>query len=372
MFSRWKHGGLAFAAGMLGCSLIAILLWRSADRPSTDVHPHPDPAVPPTKADTVPALSERRSNLVTKTSDADPSAPPAPQLEKGADVLRLAEACLRPDLDDSTTYGGGADAAAIWRCLQDFDWLRVTSFDLATWLCAEKRPLQQASRVIGAALYARPPKEALAYLAEYNPTCLQVRESGLQIMAIEAIGLVDRQWVAELGRSMTPDALFTGHPSTQGILLAELFIRDGNGAITTILENGGRGEYGGSDEEISRAAATSLFVSSSSQWDANRSDNAWAYAESLISSPTTPPIVGDVLAAFLPSKQTWPGGDSTPALTTLALAMDDPRFTQGIAAVLFHTQKQDGPQGCNKVLWDEVYAKVLAVAAEKGWEHPSK
>ena len=293
---------------------------------------------------------------------------PAPQLETGADVLRQAKACMRPDLTDPTTPGGGPDAAAIWQCLQSFDWMRVTPAELGEWLCAEKLPLQQACRVIGSALHARAPKEALAYLGAYNPPCPEVRETGLQIMAVEAIGLLDPKWVAELERSMTSDTLFTGDSSTQGILLAELFIRDGNVALALILEKGGRGEYGGSKGEIERAAAASLFLASSGQWDANRAGNAWVYAESLVRSPTTPPSVGSVLGGALASKGTWPGGDSTVAMSTLSQAMDDPRFTESIAATLFFMQKPAGPDGCNKVLWDEVYAKVLAVAAKKGWE----
>lgn len=372
MASKAQSRVLAFVAGAVGCSLIAILLWRSADRPSTRVHVQPDAPAPQSEAEAVPALSESRPEVATRASEADPSPLPAPQLETGADVLRRAEACLRPDLDDSENPGDGADAAAIWQCLQGFDWSRVTPVDLATWLCAEKRPMRQACRVIGSALYARSPKEALAYLGEYKPACREVKETGLQIMAVEAIGLADRQWVAELERSMTPDALFTGSSSTQGLLLAELFIRGGNVALATILENGGRGEYGGSDAEITRAAAGSLFVTSTGQWDANRSGNAWVYAESLVKSPTTPASVGDVLAAFLPSRQTWPGGDSTPALSTLSQAMDDPRFTQKIASYLYFMQKPAGPDGCNKVLWDEIYAKVLAVAAKSGWEPLSK
>jgi hypothetical protein len=212
----------------------------------------------------------------------------------------------------------------------------------------------------------------LAFLGEYSPICREVKETGLQIMAIEAIGLVDPQWVAELERSMTPDALFTGHSSTQGLLLAEHFTRSGNVALATILESGGRGEYGGSDDEINRAAAVSLFVTSTGQWDANRSGNAWAYAESLVKSPTTPASLGDILGAFLPSKQTWPAGDSTLALSTLSQAMDDPRFTHKIASTLYFMHKPAGPDGCNKVLWDEVYAKALAVATKEGWQPPSK
>jgi hypothetical protein len=191
-------------------------------------------------------------------------------------------------------------------------------------------------------------------------------------MAVEVIGMTDPKWVAELERSMTPDALFTGRSSAQGIWLAELFVRNGNGAVATILEKGGRGEYGGSDEEISRAAGTSLFVISSGQWDANRSDNAWVYADSLVMSPTTPARVGDLLGPFLLSKQTWPGGDSRQALTTLSVAMDDPRFTQSIASTLFFMQEPAGPDGCDKVLWNEVYAKALAVATKNGWEPISK
>jgi hypothetical protein len=52
--------------------------------------------------------------------------------------------------------------------------------------------------------------------------------------------------------------------------------------------------------------------------------------------------------------------------------MDDPRFTESIAGTVFFMQEPAGPAGCNKVLWDEVYAKVLAVATKNGWEPISK
>lgn len=368
MPSMLKYRRFAFVAGILSCALIGFVLWPSRTRPSIPGPVSPSARVPPTEMETVSSPHDRRSNGSERESGADRGTAPVPQLETGVDVLRRAKACMRPDLDDSTTHGGGADAAAIWQCLQGFDWMRVTPVELGEWLCVEKLPFQQACRVLGSALYARSPKEALAYLSAYQPTCLDVRETGLQIMAVESIGLVDPKWVAELERSMTPDALFTGDSSTQALLLAELFIRNGNGALAVILENGGRGEYGGSKDEISRAAAASLFVISSGQWDANRSDNAWVYAESLLTSPTTPPIVGNVLGAFLTNKQTWPGGDSTPAMSTLLVAMDDTRFTASLAATLFYTQKPAGPVGCNKVIWDEVYAKVLVVATKNGWE----
>jgi hypothetical protein len=273
---------------------------------------------------------------------------------------------LRTDLSDRTTQA--SDQIAMWRCLDRLDWSSVDPADLAVWLCAVQPPLLQASVVVGSVLHARTPEAALNYLADYKPECIEVRESGLQIMALEAIELVDPAWVAALGDSMTPDALFTGSSSEQGILAAEYFIRRGNAKVTAILESGGRGEYGGSEKEISRAAATSLFLTSTSQWDANRGDNAWSYGESLIYSPTTPPIIGGVLAAFLTSTQTWPNGDSTPALTTLLIALDDPRFTQRAASTLFSSHPPEGPKGCNRVLWDKIYAKVLAVAEENGWK----
>jgi hypothetical protein len=56
----------------------------------------------------------------------------------------------------------------------------------------------------------------------------------------------------------------------------------------------------------------------------------------------------------------------------MSLAMNDPRFTESLASTLFFTQKPAGPAGCNKVLWDEVYAKVLVVAEKKGWVAPGK
>lgn len=293
---------------------------------------------------------------------------PGAQPPAGTDVLANAETCLRPDLGDLDFQA--ADFAPVWRCLESLDWKRVAPTELATWLCGKRRPIKQACLVIGAALHARPASEGLRFLAEYKPTCLEVRETGLQIMAIEAIGRVDPAWVAQLERSFSPEALFTGDSSGQGILLAEYFIRRGNARIAALLRAGGRGEFGGSEWEIDRAARTGMFVSSSDQWDSNRSENAWAYADSLLKSPTSPAAIGGVLAAFLPSKQAWPGGDSTPALTTLLSAMDVPKFKLQAALVLFNSPHwPKGPDGCNQELWDQIYEQVLAMAAEGGWQH---
>lgn len=363
MYSGRKSVFLTLSAAALGAVLIATLRWRSTDSASTSLHPAAESSPTPPGAAFPAALPDRRFDV--ELTDSDASAAPARNSNSGADVLRQAEVCLRPDLDDPTAVE--ADLRPIWECLQSLDWLRVGPADLGTWLCADKRSLKQGSLVAGLALYARTPQEAVAYLAEYSPTCLNVRESGLQIMAVETIDNIDREWVAELERSMTAEALFTGNSSTQGILLAEYFIRKGNSVLQTILEKGGRGEYGGSDKEISRAAATSLFVASSGQWDERRRDNAYAYAESLLASPTTPSSVGSVLGGVLASNQTWPGGDSTPALTTLLLVLDDPRFKTRAASALFFKKKPEGPPGCNKALWDEIYAKVLAEATEQGW-----
>lgn len=282
---------LGLVAGVVW--LAAVRLWQPADAVLTPADPQTHPVVPSSPTVASDPFADRGSNAERTRADSSASAVPAGDLAAGAQLLRRAEACLRPELADAETIA--PDLMPIWRCLQDLDWSRVAPADLATWLCASRRPLLQASLVIGSTLYARPPKDALAFLAEYSPACLEVRETGLQIMAVEAIQLVDPGWVLELERSMTSEALFTGRSSEQGIKLAELFIRNGNTALATILENGGRGEYGGSDGEISRAARVSLFLTSTGQWDPDRSDRAWEYADSLVSCRTTPSIVGNVL-----------------------------------------------------------------------------
>jgi hypothetical protein len=224
---------------------------------------------------------------------------------------------------------------------------------------------------LGAALYAREPEDALAYLASLDADCREVAETGIQIMAIEAIESIDPLWVEELGRSMTPESLFTGQSSVQVLLLAKFFIRKGDAAIAAILEQGGRGEYGGSVQEITRAARVTLFVTATMGHDMGHdgtsADFAWSYAESLLQSPTAPPESGNVMASFLTSRVTWPGGDSTLALQTLSFALDDPQFARDAAVIVWFMHTPEGPKGCNEDLWSEVYSKASAVAAEEGW-----
>ncbi len=59
-------------------------------------------------------------------------------------------------------------------------------------------------------------------------------------------------------------------------------------------------------------------------------------------------------------------------MKTMLLTLDDPRFKKSAAITLFATQKPEGPEGCNKALWDEIYKTVLAVAEENQWQLTGK
>ena len=352
---------VAIGAVALGCLIFAVRQLQSGSNAGGGIEPErnqasaPGSSADPSEAPQLPHPTEAEGREAPISSAATPST--------GEEILKQAEACLRPDLGIVKE----AERRAIWACLQPLDWSGVTAPELAGWICATTPHLTQSALVIGAALHAREPDIALSYLSQFDPPCLQVRESGLQIMAVEIISLGDPAWVEELGDSMAGETLFTGQSSEQGLLLAEFFIRRGNDRIATVLEKGGRGEYGGSNGEIDRAAAVSLFVTSTMQRDPDRAAKAWSYAESLLHSPTTTPATGNILATFLPNKQTWPDGDSVPALSTLSLALDDPELRFPAAAILWKRQTVEGPPGCDEVLWKEIYAKVQVVAAESGW-----
>ena len=361
---------VAIGAVALGCLIFAVRQLQSGSNAVGGLEPEQHQAsasgssVDPSEAPQLPHRAEVEIPLPDRETPADSAATPG----AGEETLEQAEACLRPDLG----LVQEAERKAIWACLQPLDWSGVTAPELAGWLCATTPHLTQSALVVGAALHAREPDIALSYLSQFDPACRQVRETGLQIMAVEIISLGDPAWVEELGESMTPETLFTGQSSEQGLLLAEFFIRRGNDRLATVLEKGGRGEYGGSDGELYRAAAMSLFLSSSMQGDPDCAAKARSYAESLLRSSTTSPSTGSMLASVLSNKQTWPEGDSVPALRALSLVLDDPGFRFPAAATLWNGQTAEGPPGCDEVLWKEIYAKVQVVAAESGWAPKKK
>ncbi len=209
-----------------------------------------------------------------------------------------------------------------------------------------------------------------------------MRESMLQVTMVEAIDLTDPAWVRALEASYEPELLFDGTSSAQCILLAELFIRRGNSHIASILQEGGLGKYGGSEVQVQRAAATSLYLAST-MWLGENSPTAqpadpgasamqaWEYAEALVYSPTIPASVGGVLGSFLTSKQTWPQGDSKPALKTLLFALNDPKLANQAALAITGNYTKTGPEGCDPELWAQIYKQVEATAMANGWDVPT-
>ncbi len=370
MSSNWKVASLGLAAVVFGVLLAVFLLPLLDDHAVNRDGPLTTPSESSVGAVPVDGRLPERDEQDSPRTNPGSADSVGQRSDSVKNVLELALACLSPGLEDSSY--DASKLGAISECLRGLDWSRVAAPELASWLCSERPPLRQGCLVLAAALYARTPSDAVAYLADYEPECREVAETGLQIMAVEQLSFLDPLWVEELAHSMTPEALFTGDSSEQGLLLAEFFIRRGDSTIRTLLEKGGRGEYGGSEGEITRAARVCLFVTSTIQGDPESAYNAWSYADSLLSSQAAPPATGGVLAPFLANRQTWPNGDSTLALQTLLQALDDPGFRQSATTVLYFMYTPDGPDGCDKGLWSEIYAQVLADAEKYGWEKPTK
>jgi hypothetical protein len=347
---------------LLALTLLAItitLIFGQRDRVESN-----DSLTLPTEPQTTAsaeAAAGRATSVQGTRQDGNQDADSSPRNRSDEAVFRSATDCRAkyPDIP--------SDLNELWICLRALDWEGVTAPALAAWLCDSDLDPREMNRVAAAALHARTPDEALTFLNDFAPECIEVRETSLQIMAVETIAGIDPEWVERLGDAIVPERVFTGESSTQALLLAEYFIRRGDSRIETLLKKGGRGEFGGSTKEITRAARVSLFVTSTIQGDSGSAANAWVYAESLIHSPTVPPETGGVLAAFLPSRQTWPEGDSGPALGTLALALDDPELQPSLAVVLWATQTSEGPEGCDAALWGAIWDQVEAIAASRGW-----
>jgi hypothetical protein len=312
-----------------------------------------------------------------RESEPPPLAPSAPLGSKVEEILALAEECLEPYLE--IPAGTSADYEPVWRCLQRLDWVQVEAEDLAVWVCSKQRPFWLNGLVGASAWHARSGNRALEYLARFKPQCLNIAESPYQIMLIELIDRVDPRWVGLLSRSFSAEALFTPGASDQCILLAEFFLRRGDPFVTALLEEGGRGLLGGDEDQMCRAAAVCLYAHSTMRaeagstggFDEGASGRAYHYAESLVTSPSTPPLTASTLGQFLTSRQTWPGGDSKPALRLLLEAIEDPRFELRIPNKVF-AHSMSGPPGCDPELWSQLWQKSLQVAKKYGVSVPDE
>jgi hypothetical protein len=195
-------------------------------------------------------------------------------------------------------------------------------------------------------------------------------------MMLEFIEQADSRWCKQLEQSFTREALFTEGHSDQCVMLAGHFFRRGNSDVALLLEEGGRGRLGGDEAQVVRAAAVCLSVKST-QWNSagtavstQAAMSALEYARSLLHSPSTPPIMGSVVAQFLSSSQTWPGGDSKPALELILLALRESRFQLHAAGSLVWPLDYT-PPGADSGLWTEIRRLSATIAREHGLSHDS-
>jgi len=78
-----------------------------------------------------------------------------------------------------------------------------------------------------------------------------------------------------------------------------------------------------------------------------------------------PDAVGMVVLVLLEPKS-WPGGDSSPALTQIARCLHDPRFSTGAAVQLLSNNSASGPPGIDAALWAAAWSRATDVARANG------
>ena len=124
------------------------------------------------------------------------------------------------------------------------------------------------------------------------------------------------------------------------------------------VEEGGRGTFGSTAEQVEKAAVVSLLAQDAPQ-------QAIEYALSVLGSPNVPGQqgIGQALIAFLcrPSGPCWPNGSVQHALDAAWNTLDDSRFAREGAVQLVSFTPEDAPPGASPRQWADLTAKAQEI-----------
>ncbi len=290
-----------------------------------------------TPADATPGGRTNASNS-RETASSDP----VRSKERDPDVA----ACL-----------GIEDLDALRRCVAQRLDAKPDARAIARLICRRSRSHDANRILLGEALLRVTPARVLEWVGGTESECSRLLGWGDLEGAFADCGARDPAWFQAFRQSLSPETLFDARSGEAGILVAVSFLKKGDLEMRTWIEQGARGEFGGTSSQIDRAIGAGLVVQ-------EIGEERLAFLRSVLASPSVPGEAG-VGATFvhqLVDSRSWPEGQSSAALDTLMQVLYEPRFEDSAAATICLQFTSAPPAGCDPNLWTAIRARAVEIA----------
>jgi hypothetical protein len=237
---------------------------------------------------------------------------------------------------------------------------RLDATQIARWSCTTASDLQSVSAVFSERLAAEPCDSVLDFVVEFQAACDRYAETWLTVGALERGRERSEAWHFGVVSMLDERTLLPQSGSEAVIQLSEAFVsaqysmRDPG--VLQLIEEIGRGQHGGTDDQIHRAALVALVADD----DPYR---RLAYLQGIVASPEARgrPL-GNLLGHFLGRGGCLLNGDPRPSLQLLLIVLRDARFAQACAWQLREHLDEPPPQG-DDGLWSAVVEQAKTVLA---------
>jgi len=250
-----------------------------------------------------------------------------------------------------------ADPETLRSCVRQRLGREVSAEDLAEWVCRDGREFEQHFLLVSEALARVPAAHALGWLEAFQETCPRYQESWFLHLCLSWVRSRDPGWEEVFRSSFTPERLFDPARGETAVQLACAFARDGDLSLRAWLEEGARGEWGGSELQIDRALAVSAGMHDpGSDW--------LDYLRSVAQAPSTPAgeHIGSTLVAALLHESARLEGDRSSAFDTLEEVLYDPRFQSSAAAMVLRGCPETAPEGGDAGTWRAIRDRAREIA----------
>jgi hypothetical protein len=228
---------------------------------------------------------------------------------------------------------------------------------IARLLCRRSKSHDANRILLAEALLRVTPARVLEWIGPAESECPRLLGWGDLEGAFADCGARDPAWLQAFRQNLSPESLFDPRSGEAGILVAVSFLKKGDLEMRTWIEQGARGEFGGTSAQIDRAIGAALVIQATG-------DERLAFLRSVLASPSVPGEagVGATLVHQLVDTKSWPDGQSSAALDTMMQVLYEPRYEDSAAATICLQFTNEAPPGCDPNLWSAIRARAIEIA----------
>lgn len=232
----------------------------------------------------------------------------------------------------------------------------VTADVLSRWLCESSLGVNAIGTGLSSLLVRMPPQRFLGLIDDIQVGCDRFRETPIWIKVLDGALQYHPEWYAQVADRVLPETVF-GARSEGPVQAAEAFVTDER--IRLLLEDGARGYFGGSPEQMHRAGLIVIV-------NPRPGEDRTAFIGSLLDSAmtTSEGQMGCLIAQFLAAGQD--PNDPAQAASLLLRCLQDDRFSTDASLQLTRYFDDGDSRGLDPRQWLVIMRMARSIAAAAG------